>query len=70
MAQPADDEALAEALAWIEELQAENASLRRQVFRAESIIAEYREEQDDQGFDLKKLRAEFKLQTQLTQPTA
>lgn len=70
MAQPADDEALTEALAWVEELQTENENLRRQVFRAESIIEEYRQELDAQGFELKKLRAELKLQTQLAQPTA
>ena len=54
----------------VEQLRAENENLRRQVFRAESIIEEYRQEQDDQGFVLKKLRAELKLQTQLAQPTA
>lgn len=54
----------------VEQLRIENENLRRQVFRAESIIAEYRQEQDDQGFELKKLRAELKLQTQLAQPTA
>ncbi|GAA3305440.1 hypothetical protein [Glutamicibacter nicotianae] len=70
MAQPADDEALAEALAWVEELQAENENLRRQVFRAESIIVEYRQELDAQGFELKKLSAELKLQSQLAQTTA
>lgn len=51
-------------------LESENENLRRQVFRAESVIQEYRQELDSQGFELKKLRAELKLQQQLNQPTA
>ena len=51
-------------------LEAENENLRRQVFRAESVIAEYRQELDAQGFELKKLKAELKLQNKLNEPTA
>lgn len=51
------------------DLVAENEDLRRQVFRAESVIVEYRQELDLQSFELKKLRAELKLQQHLTQPT-
>ncbi|MGO4297084.1 hypothetical protein [Glutamicibacter sp. MCAF14] len=54
----------------LEQLRLENENLRRQVFRAESVIKEYRQELDAQGFELKKLRAELKLQAQLAQPTA
>lgn len=51
------------------DLEAENEDLRRQVFRAESVIIEYRQDADRLGFELKKLRAELKLQQQLNQPT-
>ncbi|WP_334121854.1 hypothetical protein [Glutamicibacter sp.] len=52
------------------DLEAENENLRRQIFRAESVITEYRQELDAQGFELKKLKAELKLQNKLSEPTA
>lgn len=69
MADSSIPDPVTEALEWVESLEIENENLRRQVFRAESVIGEYQQEAGQLSFELKKLRAELKLQQQINQPT-